>query len=333
MSEKDFIDKSFENFQAKLTKGLKGLIKDKTKFSVFLIFIFGFILRIFAARNQGYYADDANHAIIPVGIFPSGKLVIWSQSTALWYYIQGIFYKIFGPTTMASSFAAALFGSLLIILMFLFVKKVFKSDKAAISSSFLIAFSPLLITNTMPEMDVAMSFFVVLSAYTLFSYFESEAKKDLIFSALFISVAIMIKFYAIIFAASFLIYLIYRQLRSKSDSESKVNLSKILKSALLFVLIVFIFIIPIFAHNYLLYQDKGYVDYLFTQFTKVGIDKSEEIYNWGAGWDDALNVKGFFLGHSRWNNCYGMGRKKIYYGCYFYQYFWRRGIKRYRHYG
>ena len=88
---------------------------NKAKLTVLGFFVLGFILRLVAARNMGVSPDNANQALTPVGIFHSGKLVIWAQSTALWYYIEGVFYNLFGPTTIVSRFATLLFGSFLII--------------------------------------------------------------------------------------------------------------------------------------------------------------------------------------------------------------------------
>jgi len=194
----------------KLSDSIIDVFYNKTKRSVFLFFILGFILRLISARNLGVSADDVNHAVRPIGIFGSGKLAIFDQSTALWYYIQGVFYKILGNGMIASRFASVLFGSLLIVLMFLFVKRVFKSERTALIASFLLAISPLLIKNSMPEMDITVAFFAIFSAYFLFGFFESRSRKDLFLSALFIGVGIMIKLYALFFAFSFILFLIYK---------------------------------------------------------------------------------------------------------------------------
>src|SRR3989344_7306918 len=166
---------------------------DKTKRNVALIFIFGFIIRIFAARNLSVAADDAGHALASIGIFESMKISNWAQSTILWYYLQGVFYKIFGLTMIGSRFATVLFGSFSIILVFIFVKRFFKSTQAALISSLLVAVSPILIKNTLSEMDIAVCFFTLLSAYFLFSFFETRSKKDLFLCSLIIGIGVMIK--------------------------------------------------------------------------------------------------------------------------------------------
>jgi len=280
VKKKDFLDKILDFFF------------NKTNRNLLLITLLGFILRLISARNVGVNPDDVNHAISPIGIFGSGKLVNYGQSTVLWYYVQGVFYKLFGSTQMISRFANVLFGTLLIVLIFLFVKKLFKSKKIALISSFLIAISPLLIKNSLPEMDIVVSFFVIFSAYFLFSYFESRKNKDIIWCSLFMGVAIMIKLYAMFFAFSFLLFLIYKEIKFGGDKKVK----RTIKKVILFGIILIILIIPTFAHNYLLYKDKGYMDMIFTNVFRVGLDKAEALYKWNAGWLAATDYKGFFLG-------------------------------------
>ncbi len=275
-----------------IDKGIDALF-DKTNGKVILLALLGFILRIISAINTGVFPDDVNQAVVPIGIFQSGKLVHWAQSTALWYYIEGVFYKIFGPTQIGSRFTTVLFGTFLIILMFVFVKKVFKSEKAALISSFLVAVSPALIKATLPEMDVAICFFTLLSAYFLFSYFENGANKKLMLSALFIGVAIMVKLYAAFFAVSFLIFFIYKEFKSGANNK------KMIKRVLLFGLIVFVLCVPTLVHNYLLYKDKGYMDLIFTRTLGFGKEKAAEFYSWDAGWAAKAKYAGFFLGHQK----------------------------------
>jgi len=272
---------------------LIDLFYNKTKLSVLLFFVLGFTLRIIAARNLGVSADDANHAIRPIGIFNSDKLAFFDQSTSLWYYIQGVFYNLFGSTTLASRFASVLFGSLLIILMFLFVKRVFKSEKAALISSFLVAISPMLIKITLPEMDMAAAFFLILGAYFLFGYLESNSRKELMLSALAMGIGIMIKLYILFFAFSFILFLILKKYCSEKD------IKKAIKPVLLFGIIISILVIPTLAHNYLLYKDKGFMDLIFTNTLKLGVEKAKEFYSWGAGWMPYTDYKGFFFGNQR----------------------------------
>lgn len=266
---------------------------DPKKRAVLLFFLIALIIRIVAALNLQYYPDDAGQAIAPLGIFGSGKLSNWAQSTVLWYYIQGVFYTFFGPTVLASRLGAVLFGSFSVLLMFAFIKRVFKSEKAALIGSFIVAISPILIKNTLSEMDVAVCFFVLLSAYFLFGFIETNKRKELLASALIIGIGVMIKLYVLFFAFSFILFLIYMQFKKEKDVKN------IVKNILLFGIIVSVLVVPTLAHNYLLYKDKGYMDLIFTNTLRLGVDKAAQYYNWGAGWLAYSDYRGFFLGNQK----------------------------------
>lgn len=280
VKKENFVDKTIDMFFS----------KDKTKLYIFLLFVIAFILRLIAANNLEMYADDANHAVRPVGIIGSGKLDIWDQSSALWYYAEDVFYKIIGDSQMGSRFATALFGALFVVLIFLFVNQIFKSKKAALISSVFATFSPFLIKMNLPEMDIAVMFFVMFSALFIFKYTESGKNKDLLLTSVLIGIAILIKVYALFFAFSFLLFLIYNSIRSKK---------KLGKTLIIFCAVVFIFCIPTIVNNYLLYKDKGFMDLMFTNFFKKGIDKAQPLYGWGAGWMPYTDFKGFFLGNQK----------------------------------
>ncbi len=265
--------------------------KNKTKLCVLMLALIGFILRIISARNIGISADDAVHAIRPIGIIESGKMVELGQSSAMWYYIQEIFYKIFGATQIGSRFASALFGAALIILIYLFVKQIFKSEKIGLIASALITFSPFLIKMTLPEMDIVVMFFVIFSGLFIFRFNESYKNKDLFFAGFLMGIAVLIKVYSLFFVGTYCIFLIYKGVKKK-----KIN-KRFIKGILIFGFTIFIFTVPTLTHNYLLYKDKGFMDLIFTNVFKLGLEKAEELYSWGAGWMPHTDYKGFFLGN------------------------------------
>lgn len=268
-------------------------LQKRVEFCVLILFLIGFTLRIISARNLGVSADDVNHAVRPIGIFESGKLVIFDQSTSLWYYVQGIFYNIFGVNVIVSRFASVLFGSFLIILVYLTTKKMFKSEKAGLISSLLVTFSPMLIKSTLPEMDVAASFFLLLSIYFLLKYFDNGANQNLILCSLFIGIGVMIKLYVVIFAFSIFILIMCNEIIKKSHIKNSV------KRVLLFCFILLILITPTLAHNYLLYQDKGFMDLIFTNSLGIGVSNAKSYYEWNAGWQAYSDYNGFLFGNQR----------------------------------
>jgi 4-amino-4-deoxy-L-arabinose transferase-like glycosyltransferase len=266
--------------------------KDKTKLYILLIFIFGLILRIIAANNGGLSADDAGHAMRAVGVIESGKLEEYGQSSILWYYIQETFMKVFGASQLGSRMASAFFGSFFIILIYMFVMQVFKSKKAALIASTLAAFSPWFIKMTLPEMDIAATFFIIFSALFIFKFIEDFKNKNLILASILMGLAVMIKVYSLFFAFSFFIFLGFYCKR-------KGGLNFTLKKLAIFCIILLIFCMPTLTHNYLLYKDKGFIDYMGTNILKLGIEKSQQFYSWAPGWNTHTDFGGFFFGSQK----------------------------------
>lgn len=286
------------SINSKIEKVIDGLLnifysKNKTKLYVLILFILGLLLRLIAANNLGLYPDDANHGVMAVGMISSEKLEEIGQSAALWYYILDFFYRIFGTSPLSSRMATALFSSFSILLMFLFVKQVFKSEKAGLICAVLTAFSPFFIKMTLPEIDIAVLFFIMFSALFLFKFIENQKRNYLILCSILMGIAIMIKVYALIFAFSFFLFMLYFYYKQKVANKI------IWKNIFIFLIIIFVFCTPTLINNYLLYKDKGFVDLMFTNFFKIGVEKSKMIYPQDPNWHPYSDYIGFFLGHQK----------------------------------
>jgi 4-amino-4-deoxy-L-arabinose transferase-like glycosyltransferase len=212
---------------------------------ILVLLILGILLRIIAANNIGTHPDDINHAVFSYKMFDSNKLAVWCQSTALWYYIQSIFLNIVGISMLGSRFASILYGTGLILITYLFAMKITKSRTASAISASLIAFSPLLIKNTLPEMDVAVSFFLVLSVYLFFLFIETKNRTYLLLLAASMGVGIMIKLYFAFFALA-IIFLIV--LLSIKDCKNNKVVIDILFFGLLIIGIL-VFLMPYLVSN------------------------------------------------------------------------------------
>ena len=228
-------------------------IFDMKKTTIFLISIFtmGFILRLIAAINLSVSADDMHFVTHAINFLNSGKLVTYDQSSGLWFAFTDIMYNLFGMTQLASRMAPLLFGSLTIIVMYLFTKEFF-GEKVSLISAFFLAIAPFHIKNTVAEMDVMTMFFVLLG-FVLFLKAIKKSKNSLfIFSGIFIGLSIYTKVYPLLFIPSLVLYFIYHLKSSKKQVLTKQNLQKIF----IFLAIIFIFTIPALSHNYLLYDDS-----------------------------------------------------------------------------
>lgn len=276
MPEYKLLDKILEIF----------LSKNKIKLYVLFSVIVGFILRLIAAINLDSSADDMNHALKALGIWESGKLTIWDQSNSLYYYLIDFSYKVFGLSQLSSRLPALIFGTASILIMFVFCKEFFKSEKIGLFASFLLAVSPWHIKNTIAEMDVTAMFFVLLAGFFLIRAIGNSEKerKNMIFAGIAIGLGILVKLYVLFFAFSFFIYFLYMK---KGDKNKWKNVG-------VFTLIGFILLIPSVASEYLLYKDKGITGIIPANTLGIGKEKAAEFYSWDASWGKKPDYIGFF---------------------------------------
>src|SRR3989344_8097731 len=260
---------------------------------IILIFLLGFILRLVAAINLSVAADYMHFVTHAINFFSSGRMITYDQSAGLWFAFTSIIYKILGATQLTSRFAALLFGSLSIIILY-FLTKEFFNEKISLISAFLLAISPFLIKNTLAEMD-AMAMFFALSAFLLFIKAIKLRKKYLyILAGTFIGLAIYTKVYPLLFIPSLLLYFVY----IKRKENNKVFTKKNIQYISLFLISAFIFVIPALTHNYLLYKDKGFLDLQFTRATGLGKSISEQYYGWDYQFKAKNDWKGLIFGNS-----------------------------------
>lgn len=255
--------------------------KDKAIKFLLIITILGLILRITGAINIGVAADDMVRAPHAVNIIHGGLLSI-VDNPPLWYYFTDISYKIFGVNQFGSRFADVLFGTLMIVLVYMLSRK-FLNKKGSLIAAFFISISPFFMKNVIAEMDTMMTFFIFLSIYLFILFMEKEKKSYLIWSAITMGLAITTKYIAVIMLVSHLLYFIYNSKKTGKRIFTKKNV----KYAVLFCLIIFAFCLPFLINNYLLYKEKGYLDFQFAKF----LGTSKDIYSGLSGIDEGYAIK------------------------------------------
>ena len=288
------------NTYEKIVDNMLDLIffKDKTKSTVFLIFLLGLILRIIAAINLGVSADDMVHSVHAINFLKSGKLVEYSQSASLWYYLTDISYNLLCYTQLSSRLIAIIFGSLSILVIFLLTKEYF-GDKAGLFAALFLALSPFHVKNTLAEMDNFTIFLVLMSLYFTVKFMNADIRhKKLRYSigaGIFLGLSILTKVYVFLFIPVIIGMVLYN-----NYSNNKKLLEKASTKYLLIILIIsFIFFIPSITHNYLLYKDKGITDFMYANTFGIRNEKNTQLYGFDAGWGDKADFKGFFFGNSR----------------------------------
>lgn len=262
-----------------LEKSVDFLFKYKW---LILIILLATVLRFFVAGNLAPLGDEMVHGPHAINIIESGQTNSQNQSI-LWFYLSDIALKIFGVTALSSRFLSFFFGILTIPLLFIIVKRNF-NKKIALISSFLLAISAFHIRYTLIEMDITMMFFVLLSFY-LFTKCLEEKEKISLLAVVAISLAVLAKPIAMWFGFSFIfLFLIF--LYHKSIEKRKEIIFNNKWNILLSVIIVFLFMAPVFVFNYLLYKEKGITDVIFARF--LGI--SRDIYSSLQGYDAVFSL-------------------------------------------
>ncbi len=246
---------------------------DKEKFAerwLILLLVAGFVLRLIAALNLGVLADDMLYASQSAGI-SSAKILSTHSNPPLFFYLTDLAYWLLGYTTLASRFFQLIFGTLLILIVFLLTRKLFDS-KTALIASFFVTFSTFLIRNTFAEAGLFTLFFCFLGAYLGIEYLDAKKSYLLFLSAISFGLASLIKYNAPFFILAFLVFS-YLYMGKKGERPiAKPNVKKLIS----FVFIIFMLSMPFLAFNYLLYKDKGITDVYFSRLFPN--EKSQQLY-------------------------------------------------------
>jgi 4-amino-4-deoxy-L-arabinose transferase-like glycosyltransferase len=266
---------------------------DRPKLYLILIFLLGFILRFIDAINLTVSSDDMHHVIHAINFISAERLITYDQSSGLWHAFTSVIYNLFGMSQLTSRFAALIFGSFSILVIYLLSKEFF-SEKVSLIAAFLFAVSPFHVLYTVAEMD-AMAMFFGMSSMLLFV--RAMKNHKLLYywiSGVFLGLAIYTKVYPLLFVPSLLLYFVYFKLKRKENLITKNNAKKIL----IFLTAIFVFTIPALTHNYLLYKGKGFMDLQFTRTLGLGKEKSAQYYAWDHQFNAKNDWKGLILGNS-----------------------------------
>ncbi|HLD97884.1 MAG TPA: glycosyltransferase family 39 protein [Candidatus Nanoarchaeia archaeon] len=280
------------------TKLLSDLIFSKDKkierYLVLTIFV-GFILRIIASINLDVFADDMVHVSQSAGIL-TAKLLSTHSNPALFYYLTDISFNIFGYTTFASRFFPLITGTLLIPLAFLIGTLIFKNKKIGLFAALMTALSPFLIRNTFGEASLVVLFFCFFGVYLGLLYLNTKKYLYLILSGILFGLGFLTKYNAPFFILSFLIFsLVFLYIKKE-----KIITKKNITALIIFLAIIFVFVIPPIAFNYLIYKDKGITDVYFSRLIQT--ERTQEIYGGLAGQENSFIDNLFNL--RNYNNSY-----------------------------
>lgn len=189
--------------------------------------------------DEYYYVTTAyqfNH-YLPALITVHPPLGMWLISIGM---------KIFGDNSFGWRIVPDLAGVLLLILVYVFTKKLSLSRSAAVIASILLSvdFMHFMITR-MASLESTLAFFAILSVFFLYCYTEARRNGEsfnatlryLLPCALSIALAISIKWSAIYSLATALLVIIYFEFISSYHSSLRIKLIALLKICALFIVL------------------------------------------------------------------------------------------------
>jgi len=165
-----------------------------------MILALAFCLRVYHSGTFGIYLDEKYTMVISQGIvmeganqkdifFTPGKTVFtpaefWKKKTLndfieanirgdignspAYYGVLWVWMKIFGLSDFSARFPSVVFSTLIVLLLYLFVKRHFESESLALISAFLAAIEPFFVAYSHMARNYSMSFFLTLLATHLF---------------------------------------------------------------------------------------------------------------------------------------------------------------------
>ena len=182
---------------------------NKRNLYLILIIILAFALRSILAANAEPLADEMSVALRSIDAHKSGTMNSIDQSHSF-YFLNEIVYKISGNISLFTArFTSVFFGILSILLIYLIVMKLYKSEKVAIVACFLAAVSGMQIRYSLAEMDITMAFFVLISTYTFLAAVHDKKNGMYYLSALFLGLAIAIKTFAVVWGLSYIAFYLH----------------------------------------------------------------------------------------------------------------------------
>lgn len=186
-------------------------MKHINRFHVLLliVFIIGLILRIYNVGSipSGITNDEVTYSYNAYSLFKTGKdltgnFLPWITKIAVPFmpvpiYSNALFIGILGPSLFSARLFNVILGSLTIFLLYLLILKLFKSNKIALSSTFILSVSPWHLQLSRSAYDPVIALVLYLLAIYLF-LFSIEQKK--IISKVFLYLSSFISFFLALFS-------------------------------------------------------------------------------------------------------------------------------------
>lgn len=227
-------------------------IKEHSIFLILILFVFSFYYNLNPSADLWW--DSSVYINMGKYIYSSGNSGLYEASRPLvWPLILGFFWKLGLDAIFFGKLIVLVFGAGIIIMTYLIAYELF-GKKIALISSLLLAFSPtFFLFNSIMFTEIPSTFFAVLGIYFF-------VKKSYNLSGLFFGIAFMARFFQILLAIPFFLFLIYFAYKKEA------TLKQLFASMPFF----FIPVIPYLIANLFIFKNPFYPFFLqsyMTQFT------------------------------------------------------------------
>jgi 4-amino-4-deoxy-L-arabinose transferase-like glycosyltransferase len=296
--EKNTEVKTANSGRSFLDKSIDFLFSNDERKWLILIFFIGIILRIIVLNSSYPMADESVHGVHAINIINSGVINTQNECSA-WFYLTDLAYKIFGIHALTSRALSLFFCSLSILVIYSIGKFLFNKRIGLIAAAIL-AISAFHIRFNETSMDGAMMFFVLLGFYFFIKELYNSQRLSLIALVLF-AISFLFKPIVIVYMPAIVIY--YFIYINRKGIKPQHAIIKDKKRIIAGVLIFLFFFTPVIAYNYILYEQKGISDVLFSRFLKINQTIYAGLQGSDQAWDpvDAfkfipLAIENYFLG-------------------------------------
>ena len=164
------------------------LTKYRQHIIIISLVIIGFLLRIIYQPQipYGFHRDEAGIAYSAYSILQTGKdewgrflplhfKALGDYPPGIYNYLVVLSIPIFGLTELAERMPAIILGTLMIPLVYIFVKKFFHQDKVALITAVLVTFSPWMVVQSRSGSEALTALFFSLIGFLFFkSWIEKE---------------------------------------------------------------------------------------------------------------------------------------------------------------
>jgi hypothetical protein len=203
-------------------EGIKKYFKDKTNIAIFIILLvvctYALIVRFKNIGVLSYWGDDGQTFLGTFGILnnvfpklPSGNIF---YHTIFHFYLRVIPSLIFGINEVSLRFPSAFFGTLVIPLIFIFIKDLLKNKYIALLASIIVSFNAWQIEFSREIRYYSeFQFFYLLSVYLFYRGFFKEEKKFKIAALVFIFLTTIIHELGFTLIFLFIPLLIYKRFK------------------------------------------------------------------------------------------------------------------------